>query len=375
MDSPIRVLHVVSSMNLGGIQSLLMNLYRHIDREKVQFDFAVHTNGQDFFTQEIIALGGKIYSFPRFTYKNVFAYIKRWKQFLGEHEEYKIIHGHIRSTASIYLCIAKKMNRFTIAHSHSTFREPGIEGIAKYILEYPLRFIPDDWFACSSEAAEVLFGKNTAIKTKIIRNAIDVERFTFDINLRTSVRQENEILDNLVVGTVGRIEKPKNPIFIVDVVKQLIELDEKVKFLWVGTGSLMDTVKKYAAELGCEDSIIFVGATAETERYLNAMDVFIMPSLDEGFGIAAIEAECAGLPVIVSTHVPKSACITPTTKSISLKEDSKKWAEECLIASKEVAREEVYHNAADDIRDAGFSIEAEANRLCDYYLSLNGEYQ
>ena len=217
MDEPIRILHVVSSMNLGGIQVLLMNIFRNIDRNKVQFDFVFHTSEKCVFTDEITELGGRVYSVPRFSFKNVFSYINAWKAFFEKHKEYRIIHGHIRSTASIYLRIAKKFVCYTIIHSHSTYTEPGYLGKIKTIMEYPLRYIADDYFACSEEAAKLLFGKTTAKHTKIIRNAIETDRFRFNELSRIDTRNELEVNNSIVLGTIGRIEPPKNPFFILEI--------------------------------------------------------------------------------------------------------------------------------------------------------------
>lgn len=366
MKEPIRILHVVSSMNLGGIQSLIMNLYRNIDRNKVQFDFVVHTPEQCVYNKEILKMGGKIYCVPRFTFQSFFTYITLWETFFNKHPEYQIVHGHIRSTASIYLGVAKKHGRFTIAHSHSTYVERGAVGFIKRVLEYPLRFIPDDWFSCSKEAALVLFGPKKALKTKILKNAIDVNKFRYSSEKRVSIRKELGIEDKFVCGTVGRIEAPKNPYFIVDIIKECSLISKDFYFLWVGDGQLIDQVKAYATKLRCNQNISFLGATQDVPYYLSAMDSFILPSLDEGFGIAAIEAETIGLPVFVSDHVPQEVCIADNCSMIPLKDNAKIWASK-ILTNNNLLNENNYCL----IMKKGYDIREQAGAIQSYYQKKN----
>ena len=174
MGEPTRILHVLGSLTRGGAQTMIMNLYRNIDRDKVQFDFIVHTNKKYEYDDEVTSLGGKIYSFPSYKGKNHFGYKNAWKSFLVNHPEYKIIHGHVRSTASIYLKIAKQYGLNTIAHSHNTSSGNGISAFVKNTLQFPLRYIADNLFACSEYAGTWLFGKNVQRKKNfyILNNEI-----------------------------------------------------------------------------------------------------------------------------------------------------------------------------------------------------------
>ena len=161
----IRILHVLGSLNMGGAETLIMNLYRNIDRDKIQFDFVVHTNKIGLYEDEIKELGGKIYRIQRYKGINHFSYKKEWNNFFEEHKEYKIIHGHMRSTASIYLKIAKKYGRITIAHSHNTSNGHGFSSLVKKILQYNIRNVSDYFMGCSYEANKRLFGK-TCLNTQ-----------------------------------------------------------------------------------------------------------------------------------------------------------------------------------------------------------------
>lgn len=366
MQRPIRVLHVVSSMNLGGIQTFLMTLYRNTNRNEVQFDFVFHTNERCTFSDEIEYLGGRIFSMPRFNFNSAAQYSKAWKTFFSVHPEYKIIHGHIRSTAAIYLRIAKQHGVFTIAHSHSTFIEKGLIGGIKYLLEYPIRYIADAFFACSKDAAIVLFGKKMAERTTVLKNAIDVDRFVFSSSTREHIRKKFKLNDSLVLGTVGRMVISKNPFFIIDILSFCSKADQSVKLLWVGDGDLLNAVRDYAYKKNMADNIIFTGAQENVEEYLQAMDIFILPSLDEGFGIAAIEAETSGLMTLISDHVPDSACITPITKIFSLSSSAEVWAS-YILENKIYDRS---FNTTTYIRNAGFDIHQVAAELTSYYNGL-----
>ncbi len=366
MAKPLRVLHVVSSMNLGGIQTLLMNLYRNIDREKVQFDFAVHTQEKNVFDDEIKALGGKIYKVPKFKGINIFKYKKFWNEFFDSHYEYNIIHGHIRTTAAIYLKIAKKHGRIAIAHSHSTYIEPGIAGFIKKIMEYPLRYIADYCYACSEEAAKILFGEKRGKETLILRNAIDVKKFQYSSEKRKKFRQEYGIKDtDKVAGTVGRIVEPKNPFFILEIIEECVKKDERFKFLWVGEGNLYGEIVRIAKEKHLDTNIVFTGGINNPEDALDAMDCFILPSIDEGFGIAAVEAQANGLPTILSDTIPKDVIMIKSAATESLNTPAYKWAEKILIMC--------YENRTVDISAIsrlGYDIDQVAKELQKFYISL-----
>ena len=159
MQEPIRIVHNIASLHLGGSQAFVMNMYRNIDRSKVQFDFVVTPETKEGFYDEITNLGGKIFSCPRYKGTNHIQYNKWWDDFFNEHPEYKVIHGHVRSTASIYLKIAKRHGLVTIAHSHSTSNENGISAIVKRIMQLPIRKQADYLFACSDKAGKWLYGE------------------------------------------------------------------------------------------------------------------------------------------------------------------------------------------------------------------------
>lgn len=326
---PIRVLHVLGALNIGGAEMMVMNLYRNIDREKIQFDFVIHTTAQGDFTNEILDLGGRIYSCPRYIGRNHIQYCKWWNNFLEEHREYKIIHGHVRSTASLYMAIARKKGCVTISHSHSTSNGEGISALAKNAMQYPIRYVADYMFACSDEAGKWLFGKKAITRNsyRVISNAIDMKRFAFNEQKRGEIREQLGIInEDFVIGHVGRFTEPKNHMFLIDIFQRVRQKRQNVKLLLVGDGELKDKVKQETERLGVSDSVIFAGTKTETEDYYQAMDIFVFPSLWEGLGIAVLEAQANGLGCMVSDRVPDKVKISEGVRFLAL-EEPEKWIE------------------------------------------------
>lgn len=329
MSEPIRILQVFAQMNRGGAENMIMNLYRNIDRSKVQFDFIVHTHDECALDKEIEQLGGKIYRVPKYNGKNHFAYKKAWSNFFLNHPEHKIVHAHVRSTASIYLTIAKKYGRKTIAHSHSTSsRGEWYSRIIKRLLQFKIRFVSDEFFACSKDAGEWLFGKK---KTELnnfhlVKNAINTEKFKFDDNLRKEIRSRHKIHGEFVVGHVGNFNKAKNHSFILDVFHEIVKVNEKSILILIGDGPLQESMSDKARQLGIANNVIMVGNVENVSDYYNAMDIFLFPSIYEGLGMAAIEAQTNGLNCVVSDTLPEEIFITENIKSFPLKKSAKEWA-------------------------------------------------
>ncbi|MGY3718133.1 glycosyltransferase family 1 protein [Sutcliffiella cohnii] len=368
MSDPIRVLQVFAQMNRGGAETMIMNLYRNIDRSRVQFDFIVHTEGECDYDEEIEALGGVIYRMPRYSGKNHLRYKKSWNEFFREHTEYRIIHGHVRSTAAIYLKIAKAHRLTTIAHSHSTSSGRGVSAIIKNILQYPIRYTADYLFACSKTAGEWLFGKKIYKNEKflVVNNAIDSKKFIFDEKTREEIREEFAIDGKFVIGHIGRFNTPKNHEFLIDIFKEVYEKNNRAVLLLVGDGELREPIKAKINKMNLSDNVIFTGVRKDIPEILQAMDIFVFPSLYEGLGIAVIEAQAAGLPCIVAETIPKEAFVTDHIYSLSLKQSANKWANQILEYSNGFQRK----NAFKQISNQGYDIFTTAKFLEDFYLEL-----
>lgn len=307
-----------------------MNLYNNVDRKKVQFDFVVTPEERKGLYEQVEKLGGRVFVCPQYTGKNHFAYCKWWDSFFKEHPEYHVIHGHVRSTASIYLKIAKKNGLVTIAHSHSTSNGSGISAIVKDMLQLTIRHTADYLFACSDKAGRWLYGEKATEQPnyRMIPNGVDLKRFAFCEKKRQQMRQKLGIAeDTFVLGHIGRITVPKNHQFLVELFAEYHKENPNSKLLLVGDGELFETVQQQCTELGIQEAVIMVGSKTNTEDYYQAMDVFVFPSLWEGLGIVAIEAQANGLPCLVSENVPREAVLTENTKVLSLQSRGE-WLDE-----------------------------------------------
>ena len=365
MKEPIRILHVLGALNRGGTETMVMNLYRSMDRNKIQFDFMIHTTVHCDYTDEILSLGGKIYSVPRYTGKNHFYYKKEWKAFLKEHPEYHILHGHVRSTAAIYLKIANQFGLITIAHSHSTSSGKGIAALVKNIMQLSIRYTADYLFACSLNAGEWLFGKEATKKENFyeIKNGINVEKYKFNTIMRKSVRKKFGFEDNqLVIGHVGRFCYPKNHEFLVDIFNEVHKERSDSILLLVGDGELRKKIEKKVEKLGLKKSVIFTGVRNDVPDLMQAMDVFVFPSYYEGLGIALIEAQASGLPCFTSENtVPKeTALIIDLVHFVQLEKPAKDWCAEIFF---DLEKKPVRLNRTFEICNKGYDIFQNTKRL------------
>lgn len=364
----IRVLHILGGLNLGGAETMVMNLYRAIDRTKVQFDFVIHVNEKQAYEDEISFLGGKIYRFPQFNGKNLISVIRLWNNFFLEHSEYQILHSHIRSYASIYIPIAKKYGLKTIIHSHSTSNGKGMSAVVKQILQIPLRYQADYLFACSQSAGKWLYGKNVHKRKNyhLIFNAIDSERFNFNAIKREQVRKELKIDDKFVIGHVGRMSQPKNHIFLIDIFEALLKKRKDVVLLLVGDGELKSKIENIVHIKNLNEKVIFLGSRNNTEDYYNAMDIFVFPSLWEGLGIVAIEAQTSGLPCIVSERIPKEIDLDVNlVHRIDLSSGYETWID--MIENIDVSKRKGQSLAT---KKAGYDIADNTKYLQNFYLNL-----
>lgn len=371
MDRPIRILHVLTAMNLAGTETLLMNFYRNINRDKVQFDFAVSATQECAYDREIEDLGGHIYHYPSYRGKNHFSYKRWWNDFLEDHPEYHIIHGHIGSTASIYLRIAKNKGRYTIAHSHSTKSSISAHSFFYRLYSYPTRYIADFFFGCSQQALIDRYGYKVASdgdRAKVLNNAIDAKKYTFNVEERKKVRRELSLSeDMLVLGTVGRLTPQKNPHEIIHICDNLKKNGLDFVFLWYGTGEMKEEIEKEISNKGLKDVIWLCGTRPDICNVLQAMDIFIFPSVWEGLGIACVEAQAAGLPTLCSDTIPKEAKATDLSSFLKLN-DTEKWCAEIEIIASRIENENYLRpNTYQDILNAGFDVVALAKCLEKFY--------
>lgn len=369
IKAPIRVLQVLGCLNRGGAETLVVNLFRKIDKTKFQFDFVIHRCGEQAYSREVIAGGGIIYYCPQYKGYNCYQYRKWWENFFELHPEYVIVHGHVPSTASIYLKVAKKYGCIAIAHSHTTSSGRGISSLIKNVLQHSIRRNADFFMGCSRESNEWLFGKkiaNNREKCVILKNGIDTTRYTFNEKLRFEKRNELNVSNDIVIGTVGRMEEPKNPLFIVDVVFEAAKICPNVKFVWVGNGSMRQAVEEKIKDLSLSDRFVLVGDVDNVSDYLQAMDMFLFPSLWEGLGMSLVEAQSVGLPCACSDVIPNEAIVTDLVEKIPLTEKPDVWARKCVYrVNKEIRKDQTFY-----IVKSGYDIQKSVRQLSEVYGAL-----
>lgn len=320
---PIRILHVLQRMEPAGVQTLLMNIYREIDKSKIQFDFLVHYETPQFFDEEIEKLGGKIYRLSIREDYNFLKYFMDLNNFFKNHNEYKIIHGHMHSLGFIYLYFAKKYNiPIRIAHSHTNSTQKDLKKIPKIIMNKLFSKNATHLFACSKLAGEYMFGKK---KFEIINNAIDSEKFIFNYINRENIRNELNLNNNFVLGVVGRFEIQKNQKFAIILFEELLKRHPSAKMIMVGTGSMLEEVKFLAKEKKIENNVLFLGNRKDMPKIYHSMDAFLFPSLFEGLGIVGVEAQAAGIPVICTDTLPEEINVTPLIYRVSLNSKVAEW--------------------------------------------------
>ena len=364
----IRVLHVLGGLERGGAETMVMNLYRAIDRTQIQFDFIIHTNEHQAYYDEICSLGGKIYSFPKYNGRNHLFMKKKWGEFFLNHPEYRILHSHVRSYASLYIPIAKKHGLKTIIHSHSTSNGRGVKSIVKKLMQYPLRNQADFFMGCSKEAGKWLFGNKIVNNNNfiIIKNAIDISKYTFNPKIREKYRDILNLNNSYVYIHVGRFHPVKDHDFLLKLFCEIHKESTNSKLILVGDGYLRSHIEKMIQELSMSSSVILVGSQPNVYDYLQAADCFLFTSKWEGLGMAAVEAQASGLKCICNTGIPKDVKVTdlcyfiPTT-------DLEKWKKEAL--NMDYFREDT----SQLIKNSGFDINDSALKLFDFYKGvLNG---
>lgn len=386
MGEAVRVLHVLGNTNLGGAESRIMDLYRHTDRNRVQFDFLVHSGEEGFYEKEIRELGGRIFRVPRFRIYNYFSYRKALKEFFQKHHEFALVQGHMTSTAAIYLPIAKKAGvKKTAAHARSAGVDKGLKGTMTRFLRRNLADRADYLFTCSELAGISVYGEKAVRegKTIFIPNAIDCAGFTFDPEKRKKMREELGLTDAIIIGHVGRFHYAKNHEYLLRVFAELCRMsagaggstaetgaDQKYHLILLGEGPLMEDTRKLAEELCVADRVHFLGNHKNIADYYQAMDYFVYPSRYEGMPGTIVEAQASGLPCLMSDTICREVIATELVETMSIEKEPKVWAEVLqrridALVSKQENREKY----AAKMATAGFDVQAQAERMMRFYES------
>lgn len=368
MNEPIRILHILQRMEAAGIQTLLMSIYRRIDRSKIQFDFLVHYKEDQFFDHEIEELGGKVYKLSVREDHDLIKYNKELKRFFKNHPEYKIVHGHMPVLGFFYLRAAAKANvPVRIAHAHTDQHYNTIKGYISYVMKYLYPVYATDCFACSESAGKYIFGKR---KFRILKNAIQTDRFIYNEEVREKKRRELGIRNCFVIGHVGRFAEHKNHKFLIEIVSEIVKIRHEAVLLLIGNGELRNQIEKQVDSLDLRQHVRFLGVREDVNELYQAMDAFVFPSIFEGLGIVNIEAQASGVMTFCSDAVPKEANVSPVYTTISLSEPSEKWAK--IIIDK-VDHREPRRNMEKYIVASGYDISTATEQMTRFYLNKYNE--
>ena len=368
MTQPIRILQILGIVAGGGVEAVIMNYYRHIDRTRVQFDFVVHKDSPVDIRDEVEAMGGRVYEVTPY-YKNPIAFtLEIYRIIKGGH--YAIVHSNMNTLSAFPLLAALLAGAKTrILHNHST-SAPGEtkRNIAKAILKPFAKRLATHYWACSRLAATWMYGQDLVDsgRVTIIPNAIDLTRYAFDQRKRDTLRKDMHLTGRTVIGHVGRFMYQKNHPFLLEAFAKAHERNPGLALLLIGDGPLRQAMEDKAACLGIADSVRFLGLRNDVAGLYNAMDLFLLPSHYEGLPVVGVEAQANGLPCLVSTKVTREMQLTSSVTYKDLAEGPAAWADEIL--SMPVQRN---GDVKEEMRNAGFDIEEAAKTLAARYEALS----
>lgn len=351
-------------MDLGGISAFMMNFYRNIDKNIFQFDFIVHGNEEGYYDKEIINLGGRIIRVPHRNESFILNY-KTLKHIFSE-GSYDIVHSNLDAMNYLILKIAKECRiPIRISHSHNTKHLTNniVKKIIYDFLKFRIKYQATHLLACSNNAAKWLYGKKVK-NYSVIFNAIETEKFLFNKCIRDDIREMYDLDDKIVMGNVGRFDYQKNHLFLIDVFNNITKFNEKAFLILIGDGHLRHKITKKISRYGLSDKVLLLGYISNPQDFYNAMDLFIMPSIFEGLGIAAVEAQLNGLPCFLSDGFPTEVCISNRVNIMKLRLGPKRWAS--IINSLNS------YNRLDVSFSIDYDIKSQAKKLCQMYIEMVG---
>lgn len=364
----IRILHSVSNMDRAGIETMLMNYYRHIDRTKVQFDFLCNKKKKGAYDEEILQMGGKIYRTPGLNPIKFPLYIKYMKNLFKNHPEYKIIHAH-NGALGVYALNGAKRSKVPVRifHAHGASITKDLKLPLKLFCKSRLPYNCNLNFSCGEMAARCYFGNKVVDNGDytLIHNAIDVDKFVFNSDTRDKLRKENNLEDKFVIGHIGRFMKQKNHSFLIDVFNEIHKIKPNACLVLLGDGELMDEAKNKVEELGLSDCVKFMGNLSNANMWYQAFDVFVLPSIWEGLPVVGVEAQAAGLKCFFSDSVTKEIKLIDGSEFLPLEKGAKYWADS-IAKSQDYERKDT----SAIITNAGYNIKIEAKKLEETYERL-----
>lgn len=366
-EEPIRIAQIVGKWLGGGVEAVVMNYYRHIDRSKIQFDFLCDDDSTNIPYEEIEELGGRVILIP--PYQKIFKYQKELIKIFKENK-YKIVHSHINTLSVFPLRAAKKAGvPVRIAHSHSTTnKQEWKKNLLKQILRPFSKIYATNYMCCSELAGRWLFGNKTydSGKVYLLNNAIDLDKFKYDKKIRDKVRKSLNIKDDtLVIGHIGRFVAQKNHTFLIDIFNEVHKKNSNSILLLVGQGPLKEEIENKVNDLGLKDCVMFLGQRNDANELYQAFDVFLLPSLYEGLPVVGVEAQASGLLCVLSSAMTKETKVLDSTIYMDLTDSPSEWADNILKDSSNYKRVD----SSAEMTGKNFNINEEAKKLQKYYLN------
>lgn len=366
--SKVRVLHVVTHLNRNGLESRIMDIYRNIDRDKVQFDFLLHRPDDGHYGEEAKSLGANLYHMVSITPKHFFRYLRDLDRFFKEHKEIDIVHAHLNTLSTWVLLMAKKNGIKTrIAHSRNSAMEHNFRALPKGFSKLFINNYCTERFACSRMAGEWLFGKKEVDKPTfhVIRNAFQVDKFIWNEDVRLKLRKELGLSDDeLAFVDVSRFSDQKNHIYLLQIFEEILKIHPKSKLFLVGGGENQLKIENFISQNNLNDSVILLGSRADVCDIYQASDLFLFPTKYEGFGTVVIEAQMTNLPIIAGDTIPHETKLCDCVKFMSIKENPIVWAKEAVKMAKDTKRK----NNISLLQESGYDITEQYHWMENFYI-------
>ena len=362
----IRVASVVGKMNSGGIKSLIMEYYRHIDHEKLQFDFICDSDSQNVPRDEIESLGGRVYLVA--PYKNIIRNMKDIYS-LCKANKYPIIHAWLNTLNPFSLYAAMRAGvPVRISESLSMAHKGEFKTVIKKILRPLSKYFATHYMACGEDCGRFQFGDELfdSGKVTVFKTVVDSEFNAFKPEVRERTRAEFGWQDKIVIGSIARFSPQKNPIFMLEIFAEIVKLEPNAVLCMIGYGKMLDQMMRKIDELGIKSNVNYLGKREDIQQFYNAMDCFLLPSLYEGLPVVGLEAESCGLPVFFSSEITREASACELGHFLSLKASASEWARDILMAVRE--NMPYRRSRARDVAATGYDSKSEALRLQQYYF-------
>lgn len=368
IKEPVRIAQIMGYMNGAGVEAVVTNYYKYIDKDKFQFDFICCEGSTNIPYDEIESQGGRVILIP--PYKKMISYQKELKKVLKENN-YKIVHSHVNALSVFSLFAAKRAGvKIRIAHSHSSSnKKEKTRNIVKNVLKLFSKTFSNYYVGCSELAARWLFGNKTfdSGKVRILNNAIDLEQFQFNGKIRKEKRNELNISDDtFVIGHIGRFMKQKNHSFLIDIFNEILKLKPNSLLLMAGQGPLIDEIKNKVNNLNIEENVKFLGQRSDANELYQAFDVFLLPSLYEGLPVVGVEAQASDLLCFFSDDMTKETKVLESSVFMSLDNSPEEWAKKIVKSFNNRVR----GNSNNEMTKNGFNIKEEVKKLEKMYLDL-----